>query len=90
MSSQVQDRLPQGFAWDRPGMQTKATDDPLAFDEGDAPPLFGSSQGGFLAGRATSDYDEIVLEMLVSHGISLLVVCGVSPDGMSISLTFKN
>jgi hypothetical protein len=55
-------------------MQTKATDDPLAFDQGDAPPQLGSSQGSFLAGRATSDYDEIVLEMLVSHGISSVAV----------------
>jgi hypothetical protein len=79
-------------------MQTKATDDLLPLDQGDAPPLLGSSQGGFLAGRATSDYDEIVFEMLVLHGISfvavfvpcLLVCRGVQPHAMRVSLTSKN
>jgi hypothetical protein len=49
-------------ARDCPGMQAKAADNLLPFDQRDAVALFGRSEDGFLAGRATPDHDEIVLE----------------------------
>jgi hypothetical protein len=55
-------------------MQTNATDDLLPFNQRDAAALLGRREGGFLAGRTTPDYDEIVLEMLFHHGPSSLPV----------------
>jgi hypothetical protein len=45
-------------------MQAKATDNLLPFNQRDVAALLGRSEGGFLAGRTTPDYDKVVLEML--------------------------
>jgi hypothetical protein len=66
-SGEVQNRLAQGLARNRPGVKRDSADHVLSVNDGDALAEFGSGNRAFLSGRAGSDDYQIETSRVVRH-----------------------